>query len=93
MNEKEFVKFVQLAQQCNERKYTSINVASKIRSDAIIAAWHELDGLRDKKDLENLICLAWDAWAALDHNVEEHLVSSLAQALEDMGYPDKPEEH
>ena len=41
--------------------------------------------------LERLVELAWDAWAALDHNREEHLVGKLAQALEDLGYPTHPD--
>ena len=39
---------------------------------------------------KNLVSLAWDAWAALDHNSEEKLVSDIYQVLNDLGYPDKP---
>ena len=61
MNRKEFAEFEQLAQQCSERKYTSINVASKIRSDAIIAVWHELHRLQSRvEELEKSITQTMD---------------------------------
>lgn len=43
MNEKQYQEFEQLAHQCKSGECHSINVASKIRSNAIIAAWHELN--------------------------------------------------
>ena len=46
MNEKQNWEFAHIVQQCEDGQYRSINVASKIRSDAIVAAWCELNSLR-----------------------------------------------
>ena len=46
MNEKQKWEFAHIVQQCEGGQYRSINVASKIRSDAIVAAWCELSSLR-----------------------------------------------
>ena len=46
MNEKQHSEFADIVQQCEDGQYRSINVASKIRSDAIVAAWCELNSLR-----------------------------------------------
>jgi hypothetical protein len=52
MNEKQYREFGIIAQQCDSGQYSSINVASQVRSDAILAAWQELKGLRQQiKDL------------------------------------------
>lgn len=49
MNELQYKEFGLIAQQCggDDRRYRSINVASKVRRDAILAAWRELERLRD----------------------------------------------
>ena len=47
----------------------------------------------NKRKLELLAALAWDAWATLEPNREKHLVIDLACALEDLGYPTKPKRH
>ena len=46
MNEKQNSEFAYVVKQCEDGQYRSINVASKIRSDAIVAAWCELNSLR-----------------------------------------------
>ena len=48
MNEKQYKEFAYVVKQCEDGQYRSINVASKIRSDAIIAASTELNELRAK---------------------------------------------
>jgi len=42
MTEEERKTFEDIAEMCREGCYNSINVASKIRSRAIVAAWQEL---------------------------------------------------
>ena len=50
MNEEQYKEFGMIAQQCDSRQYNSINVASNARSDAIVAAFHELTRLREQRD-------------------------------------------
>lgn len=50
MNEEQYKEFGMIAQQCDSRQYGSINVASNVRSDAIVAAFHDLTRLREQRD-------------------------------------------
>ena len=43
MDHKQYEEFQHIARQCESGEYRSINVGSKIRSDAIVAVWHELN--------------------------------------------------
>ena len=56
MNEKQKWEFAHIVQQCKDGQYRSINVASKIRSDAIVAAWCELNSLRINLALAVVAC-------------------------------------
>ena len=47
MNEDQLKEFEIIARQCESGGYRSINVGSKLRSDAIVAVWYELKQLRD----------------------------------------------
>ena len=42
MNEKQYAEFSSIVKQCDSGRFKSINVASQVRSDAILAAWAEL---------------------------------------------------
>jgi hypothetical protein len=60
MDEKQFDEFMIIVGQCASDQSRSINVASKIRSDAIMAAGRELVGLRKRvaeleDELENTV--------------------------------------
>lgn len=44
MNEEQWEIFKEIAQQCESGHFSSINVASKMRSDAIIAVYEQLYG-------------------------------------------------
>ena len=46
MNEKQYKEFGNIAQQCDSGQYSGINVASQVRSGAVLAAWEELNHLR-----------------------------------------------
>ena len=63
MNEKQYREFEHIARQCESSKNTSINVGGKIRRDAIVAVWHELnvriiESRQLRKALYNLVKLA-----------------------------------
>ena len=47
MNTKQMTEFRAIMQQCSSGQFRSINVASKARSDAIVAAWDEIERLRE----------------------------------------------
>lgn len=50
MNELQYKEFGLIAQQCDSGQYRTINVASMIRSDAVVAVWRELERLRDSNN-------------------------------------------
>ena len=56
MDEKDYIEFGCIAQQCESGTFRSINVASLVRSNAIVAAWYELKELRRRvAELEELL--------------------------------------
>ena len=48
MNTKQMTEFRAIKDQCSSGQFRSINVASKARSDAIVAAWDEIERLREE---------------------------------------------
>ena len=47
MNTQQMTEFRAIKHQCSSGQFRSINVASKARSDAIVAAWDEIERLRE----------------------------------------------
>ena len=61
MNEKQCEEFEHIAWQCESGQFRSINVASKIRSDTIVAVWYELSRLQSRvEELEKSITQTMD---------------------------------
>lgn len=46
MDQEQWKEFGTIAQMCDSHAYGSINVASKVRSDAVLAAYKEIQQLR-----------------------------------------------
>ncbi len=47
MDEKQYAEFSSIAKQCGSGQFRTINVASQVRSGAILAAWDDLLEARD----------------------------------------------
>lgn len=58
MNTKQWAEFRAIMHQCSSGQFRSINVSSKTRSDAIIAAWDEIEQLKGKNRHLYYTCLA-----------------------------------